>query len=46
MSNIENKLDLWIKKMDKAEETGDMDTYNKAVVIIQHLEYLQEMNMD
>jgi hypothetical protein len=46
MASIESKLNLWIKKMEKAEQIGDMKTYNKAVEMIQYLEYLQEMNMD
>ena len=38
LKRLENKIRIWATKMDIAEKTGDLNTYNKCVLKIQEFE--------
>lgn len=42
-TKAEKKIREWVKKMNEAEAAGDMDTYNKAVEMVQYWEREAEL---
>ena len=42
IKEVKNKIKFWATKMEKADEEGDMETYNKSVEKVQYYEMLYD----